>query len=116
MKRMNLKANGELSASTQGADGGQIECDVNVTTSSAGAATLELFSTMLNDMAANDVVEVHIEQNNGGEMCHIVTNFGSVSVGSPSDYPAFGLIDSWIVEFLPTPEPEYVDPYIGVAQ
>lgn len=116
MKRMNLKINGELSASTQGADGNQIECDVNVTAADVGAATLELFSTMLNDMAANDVVEVHIEQNNGNEMCHIVTNFGSVNVGNPDDYPAFDLIDGWIVEFQPEPMPEYIDPYVGITQ
>jgi len=114
MKRMNLKLNGELSAASDIDGMGRFECDVDALTYGASAETVAMFSALLSDMASSDIVELHIEQNNGAEMCHLVMNFGSVNVGSASDYDAFDLIDSWILEYQPKFEPEYVEPVAGI--
>ena len=101
MKRMLLKSNGYMSASTLGATGDPLECDENVNTFTLSDNVSQLFTAMLGEMQQDEISEIHIEMNGGKDFVHIVRNNGDVDLGDRNDYPVFALIDEWILEFHP---------------
>lgn len=101
MKRMMLKSNGYMEASTLGATGDPLECDANINTSPISDSIKAKFNALLGEMEQDGIAELHIEVNGGKDFVHIVRTNGDVDVGDRSNYPVFALIDDWMPDFHP---------------
>ena len=101
MKRMYIRADGYMEASTLGSTGVPLECDENVKTFGLSASVKSKFTALLGEMQQDGIAELHIEVNGGKDFVHIVRTNGDVDLGDRSNYPVFALIDDWMTEFHP---------------
>ena len=102
MKRMMLKSNGYMEASTLGSTGVPLECDDNVKTFGLSSNYEQQFIALLGQMQKDSIDEIHIEVNGGKDFVHLVRSNGDVDIGNREDYPIFAAIDDWMMEFHPT--------------